>query len=63
MTARAFTQAQIERAVAGSQRAGLTVSGVKVEPDGSIVILTGGVTAPQKDNTSKLKPKPWPKED
>lgn len=36
-----FTQAQIRRAVEGAEKSGLKVTGVRVYPDGSIVVETG----------------------
>lgn len=35
-----FTQADLTRAIQGVKKAGLPVSGAKIEPDGSITILT-----------------------
>lgn len=35
-----FTPADIKRAIQGAQRAGLTVGGVEIAPDGRIVVLT-----------------------
>jgi hypothetical protein len=41
MTARVrFTQAELVRAIEAVQKAGLMVGGAKIEPDGTIVVLT-----------------------
>lgn len=39
MTAGRFTRADIERAVAGAKKAGLTLAGVEIAPDGTIRLL------------------------
>jgi hypothetical protein len=41
-----FTQAQITRAVRGAIKGGLSVSGVKVDADGSIIVLSGPEAPP-----------------
>lgn len=43
-----FTQADLIRAIEGMKKAGLLVGGAKIEPDGTIVVLTaapGGIPA------------------
>lgn len=35
-----FTQADLVRAIEGVKKAGLPISGARIEPDGAIVILT-----------------------
>jgi hypothetical protein len=35
-----FTQAELVRAIEAVQKAGLLVGGAKIEPDGTIVVLT-----------------------
>lgn len=42
MTAQArFTQADLKRAAAGVQAAGLPISRIEIDPNGKIVIITG----------------------
>jgi hypothetical protein len=40
-----FSQADLTRAVAAVRKAGETVAGAKIQPDGTIVILTAAVEA------------------
>lgn len=58
MTATAFTQAQITRAVTGVRKAGLPIGAVEVTPDGSIRILTTAET--ESRPADPREPEPWP---
>jgi hypothetical protein len=59
MTRRAnsFRQADVTRASRGAVKAGLTVRAVRISPDGSIEVLTGGEEAPLNDAFGKWKAK------
>jgi hypothetical protein len=47
-----FTQAELLRAIEAVRKAGLPVSGARIEPDGTIVVLTatGGAIAANDRN-------------
>lgn len=52
MTAGRFTRADIERAVAGAKKAGLTLAGVEIAPDGTIRLLAP-IEKPEQGDTRK----------
>jgi hypothetical protein len=45
-----FTSADLERAVKAVRKAGCLVAGAKIEPDGSITVLTGTGSAANDRN-------------
>lgn len=55
MTAGRFTRADIERAVAGAKKAGLTLAGVEIAPDGTIRLLAPN---PLPDNLDSAMSQP-----
>jgi hypothetical protein len=55
--ASAFRQGDVTRAGRGAMRAGLTVRAVRIAPDGSIEVLTGGEEAPLNDAFGEWKAK------
>lgn len=56
MTAPArFTQADLVRAIEGVKKTGLPVSGARIEPDGTIVVLTAmGVPANDRNPLDRV---------
>ncbi|CUH68643.1 hypothetical protein TG4357_03714 [Thalassovita gelatinovora] len=52
------SKAEITRAVEATQKCGLSVSGVEIEPDGTIRVLTIIVDKPQKQADARI-PKQW----
>ena len=53
----AFRQADVTRAVRGAANAGLRVSGIKINPDGAIEILTAESVVVSSDAFSEWKTK------
>lgn len=51
-----FTQADVNRAVAGASKAGMTISGVEITKDGTIRLLAPNLKPDQAD---ERKPKEW----
>jgi hypothetical protein len=51
-----FTAADVRRAIAGAQKAGLVVAGVHILPDGSIRVLS---TAAPDMQPSEPEPNEW----
>jgi hypothetical protein len=52
-----FTQAELVRAIEAVQKAGLLVGGAKIEPDGTIVVLTvasGGIAANDRNPLDRV---------
>ena len=45
-----FTQADLTRAVQAMRKAGVDVAGAKIQPDGTIVVLTGRAEAANDAN-------------
>jgi hypothetical protein len=51
-----FTQADVTRAVQGAVKAGLSLSGMEIAPDGTIRLLATDAKPPQGDDR---KPQEW----
>lgn len=49
-----FTQAELVRAIEAVQKAGLLVGGAKIEPDGTIVVLTGPTSGIAANDSNPL---------
>jgi len=54
-----FTQAQVRRAVKAAESAGLRVSRVTVNPDGSITVDSGDNPPPPVDNRKDTAAASW----
>lgn len=55
MSAGRFTRADVERAVAGAKKAGLTLAGVEIAPDGTIRLLAP-IPLPDRENDGLSQP-------
>ena len=57
MSAARFTQADLTRAVTAMRKAGCLIAGAKIEPDGTITVLTaapGGIPANDRNPLDRL---------
>jgi hypothetical protein len=52
-----FTEAAVRRAIAATQKAGLAVAAVRIEPNGAVTIFQTGIEPPSPSDEDPAKSK------